>query len=463
MKYFRDTLGAAIQLPAPLFGSRPLLPEESRSIRHFQTVTVPAMSGFFDQDLSSFWRALPFRLGQTEPVILHAIIALGAYHESMELVGNGDSWNIDDNTMVDSGAEFKLRQYAKAISLLRNNLSSTPPSAFVLEISCIIFACIEFLRNNHQSSLTHLSGAITSLISNQRRRFMGNEEKALKALLARVSLTQSLYGRPRGFTFPNLLNLDRRPAELQEDKFGSLNEARIANTNLLGSTMLVVRMSLFGCFKDPFTAVAAHRSLKNKLRNWSVNFENLMNHSPESMKDQRGPRLLRVHHILATIFLAVSETGQECMFDRYVSQFETILELLDLIMSHENCGKDSNLPSFSLDTGIIPPLFFTAIKCRHTKVRRKAISLLHRTTRKEGLWDAIEAAKVAEVVMNFEEQALVDDRTSEFARVPDWALVYDVDIHNREVSDSTRQLVILKYKPGGVGTEMLDIPAYIQW
>ncbi|KAJ5765933.1 hypothetical protein N7520_005492 [Penicillium odoratum] len=437
--------------------------DEMRSIQYFQARTLPALSGFFD---TGVWDCLSSFIGQMEPTVLHAAIALGAYHEISENTGPLKCWDLRRNTSSNPDVRFASEQYARAISLFRRSLCSNRLYASGLEISCILFACVEFLRGDRKSGLAHISGALSFLELRQQTVLLSREEAALMSLIARLSLTQSLYGRPRSVQFPDLLDLRKNPLLSHDGKFCTLIDARMEITFLLNSTLRFVRMAVYDCYPDPFTALAAQRSLQVQLRNWSISFETFVEVSAPTTKDRRGACLLRIHHLMATIFVAASGAfgnKQESAYDRYLSNFDNILTLMEDITSEDMEDESSHSSSFSLDMGLIPPLFFTAIKCRFPAVRRRAIALLRCAPRQEGLWDAIESAKAAELAMKFEEQHIVDSMLSCEAPIPEWARVHDVDIHEKDPSQFSKQLVILRWKPDGIEKEMQDVRTYIQW
>ncbi len=62
-----------------------------------------------------------------------------------------------------------------------------------------------------------------------------------------------------------------------------------------------------------------------------------------------------------------------------------------------------------LDAGIVLPLYFVATKCRVRRIRWKAIELLRRAKRQEGLWNSVLTALVAERVIRIEEEGLGSD------------------------------------------------------
>jgi len=66
---------------------------------------------------------------------------------------------------------------------------------------------------------------------------------------------------------------------------------------------------------------------------------------------------------------------------------------------------DRETAPFSMELGVIHPLFFIAWKCRDWKLRRRAIAEL-RKCGKEGVWEGPIMAVVAERIAQIEEQGL---------------------------------------------------------
>lgn len=158
--------------------------------------------------------------------------------------------------------------------------------------------------------------------------------------------------------------------------------------------------------------------------------------------------MLRVHHLLATTILADPFPDRESAFDAYNTQFNAIVSILDAIISQDylQWGPTGYWP-FGLDTGIIPPLFFTAIKCRDASISQRAVALLYRVPRCEGMWDAQESARVAQLAIEFEE---LHRASTPDASIPSWARLHDVDINPRDDDSPSRQLVCLRWLPDGV-------------
>ncbi|KAJ5617595.1 hypothetical protein N7537_002709 [Penicillium hordei] len=179
-----------------------------------------------------------------------------------------------------------------------------------------------------------------------------------------------------------------------------------------------------------------------------------------SEKDQTGYLLLRVHHEMATIMASVcllpDETESELIFDGFVESFirimagfldvwkswsatafhgndpskiasacdelkatfhdfkvsgmNTILEasLLELlekssIVNHYTQTLGYTRNEFTVEMGYIPPVYYTAIKCRVPRIRRQAVRALRAAPHREGLWNGSLLADVVEEIIRVEE------------------------------------------------------------
>ncbi|KAH8700097.1 hypothetical protein BGW36DRAFT_459332 [Talaromyces proteolyticus] len=411
LEHFRASFCCAAPKPLPgRWGT--CSAKELRSLEHFQNRTAPMLAGYFHSDV---WSVLPLYLSETEPAILPAVIALSAYHESSEQV---DSPLTDGDPLP----RFVLQFYTTAISLFRGSLLSDGLKPLAISFS----PCLRGVELYQRSQ---------------------------------TEIPLSLYGRPRRCDFPTLLDVPDIPPKSQGRRFDNLNEARMSSTVLLNSTFRFVRMAVTGCIPDPFTELSIQRSLQTQLQDWHLAFEAFVISAGATVQDPRGPCLLRVHHILAVAFLSDALPDRESAFDLCTTQFEAIVTSLEFIMSEDRLRVGSQVWCFGLDTGIIAPLFFTAIKCRDASIRR-ALGLLSRVPRYEGLWDAQESAHAAEIAIDFEEGYRT---AAPRASIPGWARLQDVDICRRDAADPSRQLVVLRWQPDGIDGDMQGVHKYIQW
>ncbi|CAG8212087.1 unnamed protein product [Penicillium nalgiovense] len=180
-----------------------------------------------------------------------------------------------------------------------------------------------------------------------------------------------------------------------------------------------------------------------------------------SGKDKTGYLLLRVHHematIMATVCLSPEGTESELRFDNNTENFVRIMSgFLDIwkcwtatAFSEEDFFKLATAPDdlkaifqdfntmsdmdailensllellekastvnyylqapdcggsgFTIEMGYIPPVYYTALKCRVPRIRRQAVRALRAAPHREGVWNGSILADVLEEVIRVEE------------------------------------------------------------
>lgn len=168
--------------------------------------------------------------------------------------------------------------------------------------------------------------------------------------------------------------------------------------------------------------------LQTRLQQWLFSFEAFVERARNEnlLKNHREETLLRLQHKATYIWLSTCLVSYETIFDAYTEEFESI------IMWAQELATIPNNPSlFTLDMVVIPPLFLTAIKCRHSCIRRKAIEQLYAATNREGLWDSKLHAKAAERIVAIEESTLAESEEipTEASRVHNTHIKSDMAIN----------------------------------
>ena len=154
-----------------------------------------------------------------------------------------------------------------------------------------------------------------------------------------------------------------------------------------------------------------------------------------SENERIGVGILRIQKELAMSALLVQRGhwDDQMKWDEFVPNFAYIIAMAKTIVL------PTPLPHFSLDVGIIGPLYEVASRCRDPVIRRDAINLLKISTRQEGVWNARLTARVAEKVVEIEEAGLGEVRSCE--DVPDWARISDVE----PIFDQYARRVTIRY------------------
>lgn len=122
--------------------------DETRCFEYFRTRTGPQLAGFFPSD---FWSSLILRATFHEPVIKHAVLALGSLNERF---ANGDKSIL--NPIWNSGeGGFALTQYNQAIQHLVKPASRGQQAVDVCLIACMLFSSFEVSRSPYTTSILY--------------------------------------------------------------------------------------------------------------------------------------------------------------------------------------------------------------------------------------------------------------------------------------------------------------------
>lgn len=146
-----------------------------------------------------------------------------------------------------------------------------------------------------------------------------------------------------------------------------------------------------------------------RLKQWSSAFDELQLRSQKfgpSEIESKHIQILKLHRILTGLLTNIDFVRaklDEMIWDEYIEDFETMVGHVEMLLELEQGQRKS---SFTFDMEIILPLYLVAAKCRHGGLRRRAISALRSQQRQEGVWNSHLTARVAEYVMQLEEEGL---------------------------------------------------------
>lgn len=145
---------------------------------------------------------------------------------------------------------------------------------------------------------------------------------------------------------------------------------------------------------------------------WSLAFEAYLERHEGKMSDREraATSILQMQNLFYTTSLLLTKryTGEpddEKLWDEYEAQFAEVVRLAEfaIALTPKAVGMQ---PSFTLDLGIVGPLYDIAQSCRDPFLRRRAIHLLRASARREGMWDGTLAARILERVVAIEERGL---------------------------------------------------------
>lgn len=145
-----------------------------------------------------------------------------------------------------------------------------------------------------------------------------------------------------------------------------------------------------------------------KLQQWSNAFAAVLkrSQSPAGRGDFTAAAMLDLCLKVTTVLLAAGISAPETIFDKFHSTFAEIVADSKTLIEDWSYSRLPGNARFSFDIGVVLPLYVTAVKCRDPVLRRKAISLLFSSPRREGMWDSVLAARVAVWITSIEEEGL---------------------------------------------------------
>ncbi|KAJ5995271.1 hypothetical protein N7481_002248 [Penicillium waksmanii] len=400
-------------------------PEEQACFDWFMRRTTTKFAGIFK---SQFWESLVFQASAQEPAVRHAVVALSAAHRFDISAG---SW-VPAIYGVDA-ERFTLQQYNKAIHHLRNammksNLSgsrlSNKKALRVALITCMLFVTLEYLRGQYKMGSAHLRYGIQILadISAPMSRtsmapgvLSPAEDFVHDALIdsyARLTVQSAMFGH-----VPSHLCVIVRDPQVHAlpYTFSSLVEARQTLDDLLNRIHCLKRYIYthhshenedkdleYGPEND-FKAFETQRKIIADLSLWKKAYNaSISLLKAESQMEKVGFLLLRVYHEMAVV-MASFVTVMTAFFDmwRYWCTINMCVKEID--RSLQNGKSNCDRYSFTIESGFIPPMYFTGLKCRIPRIRRLAIRLLRAAPHREGVWNGPLLADVLEEVAEVEE------------------------------------------------------------
>ena len=354
-------------------------PTELRSYHYFWKQVLPLLPGHYDH---LFWGTWVRQACFSEPAIQHAMIAVGALHESIGSNFAGNTWAA---TWQQSLA---IQQYNKAIQYLIGNDAHTMATELTLT-SCIIFIMFENLYGRNSEALKHLTSGIAMLKS-----WMPTTESEHAV---KTEYLTPIY--TRGYVHETSMSLPTA--------FETLEAARKHLQILLDIIYSSVDSAIMS--EEPAAVNAKITDARRSLQDWHALFVKLR--EPKDKEQRRAKVLLRLQYDTALILLAAVLLDDECGYDASTDTFRDIVRQCEQLVALESTliGTDADKDAaftYGFDLNILPPLNITAFKCRDPQLRRRAIAMLSAGNRYEGLWNGKTVARIAQRTLELEENGL---------------------------------------------------------
>lgn len=370
---------------------------ERHSINFFATFSAPQMNGFFD---SGLWSQC-IRYSYLEPVILHALSAIGSLHESI-LQGA-----FQDEKRKAQAIEFSLTQCNRSIGYLMDpnrkeqaGKSSTLSMEKLALMACVLFTCFESLQGHCDSAVKHALQGKTLMEAhyNPQRSPAGAEEddvEVLRTIVERleVQATALVDRRARG----GIDDTNSVPPLPAVNRIRSLDHAHLTLHAAMNNNMRYSQRFHPDASADHHAISHAKKTLRYApwYEQWEAAFSRWLsqNHDTLTNLDRKRAMVLKANQLVGTMLATVDQRAGPAAYDRFESEFRAIVELSREVLTDFPCpplptltAGNSSLPYFSCSLWVTDPLFMAVSRCRNPGIRQAAFALLRQNPRQEGIW-----------------------------------------------------------------------------
>jgi Fungal specific transcription factor domain len=367
-------------------------------------------------------------VGQQEPVVRNAIIALGSLHEDYQIRGG----KYDPQLIDDPSYREVTTLYGKALRQLNEQLNKPTKTNAKFAIICsILFACFEVLRRNNMGAVVHYQQGMRQLMrqmnlpeaddtavtsysngtyQNRHRQIPQGELDIIMRVFARYDIQACTFSKDHA---------ERVSLEMPQTVPTSLTLEQVRNhlDNLLICVYQLIKSDLrmyryWNEANVPSQWRARRQEAVSTFSDWLGALEAFLQQSstPLNAAERRGLLGLQFQIKVALIMLKMCiDCKPETTYDMFVTDFEDIVsrteKLFQSLALIDARPLDQEHTEFSMELGLVHPLFFVAVKCRDWNLRRRAIAQL-RKAGKEGVWEGPIMAVLAQKIMRLEEQGV---------------------------------------------------------
>lgn len=387
----------------------PSAQRERRAFEYYFYRGASSIAGALDL---RFWKDTVLQLSRSEPAVWDAVIAISALYEtptpSLDPVPKGGEKN------------EALSWYSRSMMSVRKLIEQNRANQEIAIVTCVLYICIEIMQG-HMSEALQLYEQGVSLIyelrasSATRASFL--EDTIIPLFFRMGTAALSTAGVP---VVKDLFALvDHRG----DTGFFTVEAARAALAPLTRESLLFrweagAHILEVGSVVNVSAEIfACQQSLLSRLEDWYSSFTGLANSQTDPIY-QSAISTLRTFHAAIYIILSTCLTQRETAFDNYLPHFRAIVDHASQALATSTTDTQT---SFTFESGVGQPLFFTAISCRDPILRREALSLLRRVPQ-EGFFQCEPRVASAEEYIRMEEGRIVEGlmvRVSDLAETMD--------------------------------------------
>lgn len=366
--------------------------KEGRTLQFFRERTAVEWPGWYDAE---FWNVLALQAAHSHNSLKHALLSLGAYHESLEA---------KDETAKQQQIAFSLEQSQRAIAtMIKDNAMSMSAILSTYTAISASSACL-YWTTFWQATYTIVQifdelEAQPSRVSQAEWMFIS---QYLKPMIERQ--------RSRAGQYVDMLSCLKvtNPSHFYTTeppsipvRFTTLRKARDALESLLNWTTYMAKVLDLSALVIPNAAEELFDMWFQRLDQFSIS-------QSFPQRDQCNISLLRACAKMGIMLIKTmhAEENDELIFDNFTSIYRELTDVFGQVLDYTESVSLSNV-RFGIDGGMLALFGNIGTRwCRDPTVRRDIIRVLHRAQQREGVEDSIVWARVIEYTMYLEEAGI---------------------------------------------------------
>ncbi|CZT13641.1 uncharacterized protein RAG0_17143 [Rhynchosporium agropyri] len=342
--------------------------------------------------------------------------------------------------------EFAYREYAKAISLLKNTIAQKGDvSIHTSLVTSLLLICFESYHGNSDLAAAHVYAAIEMMESHVKKREGFEREKVMCLSSSRgwmnsippsvdneivdmfsmLEIQASSWGDTRSPALHHERMLRCEAAtSFMPPEFSTISEA----TRMMYQVMLrgvhlqlpfksaisleevpkAIDMDIY-ISPGPVVSEPQYLQLQSTLgtfQQWRQAYAPLLRRARignAGANTLRAATMLHVQYLSGYLWVSASSPRLEMYYRKYTSELQELVECCKMLGA-ENEAEDF----FSLDFRVVLPLQVVVWNYHHRALRREVLDIFRRCPRREGMWDTKIIRAIVEWVASIEEADLGD-------------------------------------------------------
>ena len=386
--------------------------DERRSFNFFLVNVAPLFAvGSLD---AAFWCTLIPQLSKSHPTVWDSVVSIALLFEH-PFRGDEHSSDFDPDHRVNQQQLKALKWYSRAVSRVARRSDLGAEDEVSAMLSCVLFVALEMQQGNMRQAMSLVEKGVELLFAYLQSPAMSERSSEAKALaevvipfFTRHAVFMATLGLPLTSGWPMAPNIDER-ALSEQAALRSFETLNVQLHSLIYRAHHLIRSTLLILHNreeiSRMKMADRQRALLTELKDWSQRFSTA--EDPQTHEHAWMSSNLVMYFLVTYTWVSNCLSQEQSCFDAHHEVFEQIVYHATSIINARSASSNHGATSLSYPSGpgigCIPPLYFTATKCRDPVIRRWALNIIRRAPKRDSIWSKIPTTAILERIIAFEE------------------------------------------------------------